>query len=163
DRKVYSTLRREEKQWPAWAAVGDAKFAGNTRITPFHQSSGRTDLFAVGKDGKVCSTFREQGKDWQKWRDIGEGSYDAFSGLTAVAHPKAAGRLDLFAVGRDRRVYATFREEGQPWQNWAAVHSMQFVDRTRVAAVSEVYAYGGIGLFAVGPFGAERRVHSAVS
>src|SRR5205085_1555125 len=122
DGKVYTNTRQQEKAWQGWSALGSLKLPAKASVEVLVRRDQRIDLFAVGQDGKACATFRDKKMDWQKWIAIGGGAWDAGSGITAIEHASIPGRVNAVAVGKDRRVYATFRTEEESWQPWSLVN-----------------------------------------
>jgi hypothetical protein len=154
DRAVYSTSRDDDKDWQEWFSVGESKLTKNAPIAALSRSPDQIELFAVGASGKVHTTVWEKESGWRKkWTTVGQAGFAEGTRVTAVVDQNALPRINLFAIGKDRRAYGTFRIDGEEWQTWAPVETMKFSPNARISAVVEPY---GIDLFAVGPLGAVR-------
>ena len=103
-----------------WSGIGDrwrnvgGTFPPGAPVSALARKSGQLDLFVVGRDGRVHTSWWTEGvTDWSgirdRWRDIG-GRFPTGAPVSAVA--RKSGQLDLFAVGRDGRVYTSWWTDG---------------------------------------------------
>jgi hypothetical protein len=104
---------------PDWHPLpGQAVFdVYNQHIAAVSRAAGNLDLFVIGKDGRVWTNAWSEGANpatggWNAdWNPLpGQVVFSDFGHITAVS--RAAGNLDLFALGKDGRVWTDAWSEG---------------------------------------------------
>lgn len=145
DGRVYTSWWHEGNPWSGvnnnWRSIGGI-FPPRSKVSVVARMPNHLDLFIVGNDGRVYTSWWHEGGDWSgindNWMSIG-GFFPPGSTVSAVA--RMPNQLDLFVVGNDGRVYASWWHEGMPWSgvnnNWRPIGGF-FPVRAQVSAVSRV-------------------------
>lgn len=129
----------------------DVGMISGSAIAAASRGQDMVDIFVTGKDGHVYTAARgpQTNNVWAGWWKVGEGVF--LPGTPIAALSRSEGRLDLFAIGLDGRVWSaaygpdTNGEWG--WVGWFPVLNEVFVPGTRVEAISR--KTDQIDLFAV--------------
>src|SRR5688572_10848446 len=95
----------------------------NTAVTPLSRGSGWVDLVYVGDQGRIkFASLNPSTNDWFTGF-LNRGEVAPNTKVTGVS--RFPGRLDLFAVGTDHKVYTAFLDEGldgsgtMTWHGWS--------------------------------------------
>jgi len=109
-------------------------------VSAVSRGAGLIDVFATAKDGKVYTAAngpQTNGK-WAGWWQVGQGTFLPGTPIAAVS--RSQGRIDLFAIGLDQRVWSAGYGPVSPsewgWVGWFAILDEKFVPGATVSAVS---------------------------
>jgi hypothetical protein len=112
----------------------------STVVSAVSRGSGLIDVFVTAKDGKVYTAAngpQTNGK-WAGWWPAGQGTFLPGTPIAAVS--RSQGRIDLFAIGLDQRVwsaaYGPVSANKWDWVGWFAILDETFVPGATVSAVS---------------------------
>ena len=130
----------------SWRPIGGV-FPAGAPVSAVARTPGNLDLFVTGSDGVVYTSWWSHGHDWSgvnnSWRNIG-GVFPAANPVAAVS--RDPGKLDLFVVGHDGRVYTSWWGAGRDWSglgnNWRCLDPDRIEARQRVVTPSGT-ALGG--------------------
>ncbi len=129
----------------------DSGLICGSSISGVSRGPGMIDVFVTGKDGSVYTAARgpQTNNVWAGWWKVGEGVFLPGTHIAAVS--RSEGRIDLFAIGLDGRVWSAAYGPGSDdrweWTDWFPVLNELFVPGTRVNAISR--KTDQIDLFAV--------------
>ena len=127
DGGVYSTFWNAPGGWhDHWFRLTDDRFGDGFTLPPgspiaaISRFPDHLDLFATGRDGHVYSTFWDGRSGWSgQWFWLGDTNFaDGFTippGARVTAQDRDPDIIDLFATGRDNRVYSTFWTAAGGW------------------------------------------------
>ncbi len=129
DGAVYTTWWYAGADWAAvshnWKRIGGI-FPPGAPITAIAKSPDSIDLFVIGGDGRVYTSWWYGGQEWSgindNWKSLG-GFFKPGNRVAATTRNPA--NIDLFALGRDGRVYTSWWYGGQEWSgindNWKRI------------------------------------------
>jgi len=111
-----------------------------TVVSAVSRGAGLIDVFATAKDGKVYTAAngpQTKGK-WAGWWPVGQGTFLPGTPIAAVS--RSEGRIDVFAIGLDGRVwsagYGPVSAGKWDWTGWFAILNETFVPGASVGAIS---------------------------
>jgi hypothetical protein len=156
DKLICMTTRDENDtapEWTLWKIIPNSSGvpAGGSITAAVPNSTG-VELFFVNEDG-VCRTARFNSREtendgWSNWTEVGGGvRLKVDCPITAVT--VADDHIVLFAVGRDGKLYSSWRSssfEGGKWQPWVSVGEQLFPDAKKIAVLARST---GLVVFAV--------------
>lgn len=127
--------------WHDWYRISPVGMAVlGTRVAAVARTPDHIDLFTVAADGRVLSTWWDVNADnqqWHPWFRVGTLVAPTKAPVEAIA--RAKDHLDLFVVGTNGRVYASWWNQnidaGQ-WHDWAQIPASESVPNGSVRAVS---------------------------
>ena len=120
-------------------------------VSAASRGQNHVDVFATAMDGHVYTAAKGPQTDntWAGWWKVGDGQFLAGTPVAAIS--RSEGRLDLFAVGLDGRIwsaaYGPDAAGNWDWVGWFPILSEVFVPGTHVTATSR--QTDQIDLFAV--------------
>ncbi|MET0981314.1 MAG: matrixin family metalloprotease [Telluria sp.] len=155
DSRVWSTFWNEATGWNgSWFQIpGAATFhRANQQVAAVSRAPGNLDLFVIGFDNRVWSTHWSEAAGWRPdWFPLpGEARFDHLTQQIAAVS-RAPGKLDLFVIGFDSRVWSTYWNEAAGWRpDWFPLPGATTFHRAkqRVSVVSR--APDHLDLFAIG-------------
>ena len=159
DRRVHTRFQRKPSgpwiNWYSWPDVGGLTL--RLPVTVAAHKDGRLQVFVASVDGQLRT--RVQGRpngSWGRWAIwTGYAGFPQQTPVAAAAHKD--GRLQVFAVGRDRKVHTRLqtRPNGRwgPWTTWAGYRGFPAATPLAVAANKD----GRLQVLGVGKDG---RVHA---
>ena len=120
--------------WRGWWPVGEQTAPAGAPIGAAATGPERLDIAIAGTGGHVAWASWNQaiGADWQSWQRVGDLAVSPGSHVEAVA--RAAGRLDLLAVGTDGTNAAATQLNG--WSDWQQIAGLTATPSAPVTAVS---------------------------
>lgn len=150
DGRPYTTWWDEGHEWAPWRPIAGGRFPAGAPLSAISRSPNHLDVFAVGLDGRddgrvYTSTWNSRQADWSAWTNLGGGIFKHRAPVSTVAW--RADQVDVFAVGRDGRVYTCARMDGQPFSGWRAIGDQTFRELTTVPALAR--GTDGIDLFGI--------------
>ncbi|MDQ2852221.1 MAG: hypothetical protein M3Y49_16125, partial [Actinomycetota bacterium] len=113
-------------------------------VASISRSRDQIDLFAIGTDGSVDSTYWNPAGGWSpSWFRLADARFgDQFTiapGSPISVLSRSPGHLDLFATGRDGRVYSTFWDASSGWSGtWFWLGDTNFADQFKVPVGSQI-------------------------
>jgi hypothetical protein len=148
---VYNLWWTLASGWDDWRNLGGS-FPPGTAITAVSPKRTRIYLFACDSEGLVRESVWTSGQGWSKtWPTLS--TYRRFQGIVAaVAH--GIDQLDIFALGKDKRVYAkSLTGEGLWAKHWTNLRGADagFSLSTSITAIS--CSPGQVRVFACGTNG----------
>ena len=155
DNRVWATFFNDGVGWNGdWFPLpGQAVFDRDLQqVTAVSRTEGVMDLFVIGFDNRVWSTFWTAGGGWNgDWFPLpGQAVFNRATQKVA-AITRAGSNLELFIIGFDNRVWATFFNDGTGWNgDWFPLPGQAVFDRDlqQVTAVSRTE--GVMDLFVIG-------------
>jgi hypothetical protein len=129
--------------WSSWNGIGGVftqdsndptvvfdEFALGCQITAISRKSAVVDLFVIGQNGKVYNSYWYS-DDWSgfnnDWRLLDWGQGVTFSAQTKiVAVAKTPDNLDIFAMGKDNKIYTAWWSDGHDWSGWRKLGDQVF-------------------------------------
>lgn len=104
-----------EGAWKLWERLpGDKKLSAGGRITAFQRQPERIDVYIITESGDCCLQLCENGRWTGIWQKIGTAS---FAPTSFIAATLKEGQVNLFVVGQDNRLAATWWK-GDSWNDW---------------------------------------------
>ena len=152
---VYTSWWTNGSDWSGlkgWLGIGFQFPAGNT-VTAVSRNPNQIDLFTIGGNGHVYTSWWTNGSDWsglKGWLGIG---FQFPAGNTVTAVSRNPNQIDLFAIGGNGHVYASWWTNGSDWsglKGWLDI-GFQFPAGNTVTAVSrnpdqiDLFAIAGNG------------------
>jgi hypothetical protein len=155
---VQKLLKEAEQSMPwqnAWCQLGDPNFGDgftlplNTPITAVSRKPSHVDLLAVGKDGAVYTTSYDDNGGWiGRWLPLIDPNFgDGFTlplKTPIAAVSRVPSHLDVYAVGKDTRIYHKFYDDTGGWDtHWSPMVDPNFGDgftlplNTPISALSD--------------------------
>jgi hypothetical protein len=134
--------------WHRWAQLKGGMAAPGTSVYGVSRQKDELDIFAVGTDRRVYSAAWNPslGTQWGGWWRIGDLTVAPNTSVHAVTSI-SQNRIDLFAVGSDKKVYTATWRSNTGWVAWTRL------DGTTVRADTMVYGVyrsgGEIDIFTV--------------
>jgi hypothetical protein len=134
--------------WHRWAQLNGGMAAPGTSVYGVSRQKDELDIFAVGTDRRVYSAAWNPslGTQWGGWWRIGDLTVAPNTSVHAVTSV-SQNRIDLFAVGSDKKVYTATWRPSTGWVAWTRL------DGTTVRANTMVYGVyrsgGEIDIFTV--------------
>lgn len=158
DGRLYTAWLTPGKGWGGWERLGNPSvgvFSQGATVTAINDSAGNLRLFAVDEDGRVYTASLEPGKSWQDWAPLPVPNLGVFNqGTTVTAVEDSAHNLQLFAVGKDGRVYAAWLEPGKSWAGWSGLPAPNLGVFSQGAPLTAIVdSARNLQLFAVGENG----------
>jgi hypothetical protein len=155
--RIYTAYTEEEGAeeatgWQRSAQLNGGVAAKGTSVYGVKRHGNRMDIFAVGTDRRVWTAFWDTSRAgnpraWQGWWVLGTLKLKANSSVHAVTSHQD--RMDLFAVGEDRKVYTiTWTAAGQ-WGSWTALPGVSPNGNTMVYGVSGARFTNSLDIFVV--------------
>ncbi|MCH9646962.1 MAG: hypothetical protein K0U98_01920 [Deltaproteobacteria bacterium] len=144
-----------DKSWRGWWPIGDLKVAPGSLVGAVSRSADRLDVFAVGVDGYAYTAAWKAGQKagWRGWWTIAKGR--ALPGTPIAAVSRSTGKLDVFMVGLDERVWTAAWQPGdKSWRGWWPVGDLKTVPGSVVGVVAR--SPGTLDIFAVDKKGVAR-------
>lgn len=141
DGSMYTSAWNRGWPWSGKISLG-GNFVPGSVVCPVTRAPNIMDLFAIDKDGSVRNAWWTDGPGWDaigdKYQTVG---INFAPGAPMAAIGRMADRLDLFAAGRDGRIWTANWGGGKPWSSqatgggWRAI-SQPFVPSTPVSVVA---------------------------
>jgi hypothetical protein len=134
--------------WHRWAQLKGGMAAPGTSVYGVSRQTDQLDIFAVGTDRRVYSAAwsPSNGTQWAGWWLIGDLTVAPNTSVHAVTSV-SQNRIDIFAVGSDRKVYTANWRPSTGWVAWTRL------DGTTVRANTMVYGVyrsgGEVDIFTV--------------
>ncbi len=129
---------------PAWKGdllpIPPGGVIASTVVSAVSRGAGLIDVFVTAKDGQVYTAAngpQTNGK-WAGWWPAGKGTFLPGTPIAAVS--RSNGRIDLFAIGLDQRVwsaaYGPVAGNKWDWTGWFPILDETFVPGAHVGAIS---------------------------
>ena len=117
-------------KWQGWLPIGlqDDLFPPQTLVTAVSSMPEQIDLFAVDAEGHVKTTCRSHNDGlWQEWATIKDLNNIVDPLCSIGAASCRPGRIDLFLVGRDAKVYTAQCDQADgEWSDLARLHTLDY-------------------------------------
>jgi hypothetical protein len=109
-------------KWRGWWRILNGVAMAGSSVCAVARSPGKLDVFVVGTDGGVYTAAWDQAvadAKWRGWWRVGDLTAQPSGGLAVVARDPS--KLDVFATGRDGRVYTAAWDQhvaNAQWRGW---------------------------------------------
>ncbi|MDQ1832038.1 CV39L family lectin [Massilia scottii] len=155
DNKVWSTYWSDATGWSSdWFALPGTRRFNRTsqQVAAVARAPGILDLFVIGFDNQVWSTYWTAASGWNSdWFRLPGGATFNHDTQHVTALARAPGKLDLFLVGFDNRVWSTYWSEATGWSgDWFQLPGGTTFDHTRQQIAALARTSGILDLFAIG-------------
>lgn len=126
--------------WGGWWSIAGGKAPAGAPVAAVSRDPDKLDVFVVQNDGGIYHAAWDQhvaGGAWRGWWRIGDLKGKPASVVAAVS--RGPGKLDVFAVDENHRVWTTAWDEavaGGVWQAWQCIPGETAAPGSSVSAVS---------------------------